>query len=68
VTSLSLATVAISLGLALLAALAGGGLGGVAIGGKDLGVQLAGAIGAFFGAVTGMLGVGLGFVLLLVIG
>ncbi len=52
----------VALGFAFLAALGGGALSGMLIGGKDIPRPLAAMMGAFFGPLAGFLGtiVGLG--------
>jgi hypothetical protein len=53
----------VALGLGLLASFAGGVLGGLLIGGKALGAQLASLMGFFFGPTGGFLGVALGLLI-----
>lgn len=48
-----------------LASLAGGAVGGILVGGKHLGGQLAAIIGAFYGPLAGIPGVALGLVIVL---
>lgn len=57
----------IAAAVALVASIAGGILGGLAIGAKHLGGQLAAMMGAFFGPIAGFWGVlvGLGLLVLL---
>jgi hypothetical protein len=54
--------VLLALGVGLLSSQLGGVLGGLVIGGKALGAQLAGLMGFFFGPIAGFLGVALGLV------
>jgi hypothetical protein len=49
--------------LAFIAALAGGAVGGILVGGKDLGNELAAMMSAFYGPLAGFIGVGVGLLL-----
>lgn len=64
---LPLGTAATAFGLALIAALGGGALGGVLVGGKHIGPGVAAIMGAFYGPMAGLAGVGLGLLVLAVI-
>lgn len=50
--------------IATAASLVGGALGGMAIGGRELGVHLSALMGAFFGPLAGVTGVAIGLVIL----
>jgi hypothetical protein len=50
------------------ASIVGGAISGVVIGGKALGAELAGLMGAFFGPLAGMTGIAAGLILLALIG
>jgi len=52
----------------VVASLIGGGLGGIVIGGKSLGNQLAAMMGGFFGPLSGVPGMIVGLVVLFLIG
>lgn len=62
------ATVVIAILIGTAASLAGGALGGVIIGGKDLGVKLAAMMGAFYGILGGAPGIIAGVALIIVSG
>ncbi len=53
---MTLGQLLLSLAVGLLASLAGGALSGVVIGGKDLGKEVAGMMGAFYGPMGGFVG------------
>jgi hypothetical protein len=66
---LSLVTTVIALAIGILASIAGGAVGGVLVGGKHLGNELAAMMGGCYGPLAGSGGVVLGLVALkLVIG
>ena len=50
--------------IALAAAACGGAIGGILIAGKDIGNGVAAMLGAFYGPIAGLFGVGLGVVVL----
>ena len=50
--------------IALIAALAGGAVGGILVGGKHMGNELAAMMGAFFGPIAAIPGIVLGLVIL----
>lgn len=54
---MTVGTFIIALGVGVLASAAGGILGGMALGAKELGAQLAGTMGGAFGPVAGLGGV-----------
>jgi hypothetical protein len=60
------ATIIIAILIGTATSLAGGALGGVIIGGKDLGVKLATMMGAFYGILGGLPGVIAGLALIIV--
>lgn len=66
-TSLSIEAAALAFIVGLAASVAGGALGGIMIGGKALGNQLAGMMGGFFGPLAGGGGLVLGLVVLALI-
>jgi len=53
-------TLLIALAAGIGASFIGGAIGGMLVGGKDLGYDLAGMMGAFYGPVAGVAGVILG--------
>ncbi len=60
--NLPIETAAFALVAGTLASFAGGAFGGVLIGGKALGLQLAAFMGSFYGVVAGAAGVALGLI------
>jgi hypothetical protein len=54
--------------LAFIAAVGGGAVGGIMVGGKDLGNELAAMMGAFYGPLAGFLGVMIALVLYALVG
>jgi hypothetical protein len=50
--------------IGIAASLLGGGLAGLAIGGRDLGVELATQLGGLFGALSGLPGTALALILI----
>jgi hypothetical protein len=68
-TGLSLGVTVIALAIGILASIAGGAVGGVLVGGKHLGNELAAMMGAFYGPLAGSGGVALALIALkLVVG
>lgn len=66
---LSLVIGVIALAIGILASIAGGALGGVLVGGKHLGNELAAMMGGFYGPLAGSGGIALGLIALkLVVG
>jgi len=63
-TSLSVEVAALAFVIGLAASVVGGALGGVIVGGKALGNQLAGTMGGFFGPLAGGGGLILGLIVL----
>jgi hypothetical protein len=66
-TGLSIGAAALAFVIGLGASVIGGALGGIVIGGKALGNQLAGAMGGFFGPLAGGGGMIVGLVVLALI-
>ncbi|GGI25971.1 MULTISPECIES: hypothetical protein [Bradyrhizobium] len=65
--SLTPAIFALSLGLAMIASIAGGMVGGLIVGGKVLGNELAALLGGFYGPLAGIAGVFVGLIALSII-
>jgi hypothetical protein len=59
-------TIIIAILIGAAASLAGGAVGGMLVGGKDLGVKLAAIMGAFYGILGGLPGVIAGLALIIV--
>lgn len=57
---MEIAELALALALGIVASIAGGAIGGVVIGGKHLGNELAAMMGGFYGPMAGIGGVLLG--------
>ena len=68
IASLSFIGAAFALALGLAASIAGGALGGIAVGGKALGNELAALMGGFYGPLAGGTGVLIGLIVLALIG
>jgi hypothetical protein len=66
--TLSYETVAIALVVATFASIAGGVVGGIAVGGKALGNELAAMLGGFYGPLAGITGIAIGLIALAMIG
>ena len=56
---LSLVDTVIALAIGIVASIAGGALGGILVGGKAIGNELAGMMGAFYGPLAGSGGIAL---------
>ena len=67
IASLSIAGAAVALIVGVVASIAGGALGGIAVGGKALGNELAALMGGFYGPLAGVPGILIGLVLLALI-
>jgi hypothetical protein len=67
VTGLSIEAAAAAFVLGLLASIVGGAFGGIAVGGRALGNQLAGTMGSFFGPLAGAGGLIIGLIVLALI-
>jgi hypothetical protein len=66
--TLSIGAAALAFVIGVLASSAGGAIGGVVVGGKALGNELAAMMGGFFGPLAGIGGLVIGFVLLAILG
>jgi hypothetical protein len=66
--ALSYATVVITLVVATFASIAGGAVGGIAVGRKALGNELAAMLGGFYGPLAGVAGITIGLIALAMIG
>ncbi|MGY4319079.1 hypothetical protein [Bradyrhizobium sp. JR3.5] len=58
----------VSLGLGVVASIGGGAAGGVLVGGKALGNELAALLGGFYGPLAGVAGVVVGLAVLTIAG
>ncbi len=67
IAGLSIAGSAVALIVGVMASIIGGALGGIAVGGKALGNELAALMGGFYGPLAGLPGVLLGLVVLALI-
>lgn len=65
---ISIAAAAVALVAGTAASIAGGSLGGIAVGGKALGNELAALMGGFYGPLAGVAGILLGLIVLALIG
>jgi hypothetical protein len=68
IVTLSFDCTAIVLVLGSIASVVGGIAGGVLVGGKVLGIELAALMGGFYGPLAGIAGVAIGLVALMLIG
>ena len=64
IAGLSIAGAAVALIVGAMASIIGGALGGIAVGGKALGNELAALMGSFYGPLAGAAGVLIGLVVL----
>ncbi len=67
ISGLSIVGAAVALIVGVMASIIGGALGGVAVGGKALGNELAALMGGFYGPLAGVPGVLLGLIVLAII-
>ena len=67
-TSLTPLALVLALVGGALASIAGGAVGGMIIGGKALGNELAAMLGGFYGPLAGVAGIAVGLVALAIIG
>ena len=67
VAGLPAATALAAVVVAAALSAAGGAVGGIWVGGKDIGYHLAGTIGAFYGPIAGLFGIIIGIVALAII-
>ncbi len=67
ISGLSIVGAAVALIVGVMASIIGGALGGVAVGGKALGNELAALMGGFYGPLAGVPGVLLGLIVLALI-
>lgn len=67
IAGLSIVGAAVALIVGVMASIIGGALGGVAVGGKALGNELAALMGGFYGPLAGVPGVLLGLIVLALI-
>ena len=67
IASLSIAGAAVALIVGVMASIIGGALGGVAVGGKALGNELAALMGGFYGPLAGVPGIVIGLLVLALI-
>ena len=67
IASLSIAGAAVALIVGVMASVIGGALGGVAVGGKALGNELAALMGGFYGPLAGVPGIVIGLLVLALI-
>jgi hypothetical protein len=67
VAGLSIAGAAVALVVGAMASIIGGALGGIVVGGKALGNELAALMGGFYGPLAGVPGVFLGLIVLALI-
>ena len=68
IASLSISGAAVALIVGIAASVAGGALGGIAVGGKALGNELAAMMGGFYGPLAGVPGILIGLIVLALIG
>jgi len=65
---ISIIGAAVALIVGTAASIVGGALGGIAVGGKAIGNELAAMMGGFYGPLAGVAGMVLGLIVLAVIG
>jgi hypothetical protein len=65
---ISIIGAAVALIVGTAASIVGGALGGIAVGGKDIGNELAAMMGGFYGPLAGVAGMVLGLIVLAAIG